>query len=91
MPGWRHPPDGLGPVSQVATDWGSGGSRARAVKADGTVDGWPAAFQSPTTAIPDGLNGVRAVALAAFDGLALKWDGTVVEWGGSGLARRRPG
>lgn len=53
------------------------------LKADGTVIAWGGNADGESI-VPDGLNGVVAVAAGSRFSLALKGDGTVVAWGYSG-------
>jgi hypothetical protein len=56
-----------------------GGAQSLALKSDGAVVAWDS-LSNGETAIPAGLNQVRAIAANEYLRLALKSDGTVVAW-----------
>ena len=66
-------PSGLGDVTAIAASGFSGGL---ALQGNGTVVRWGSAFE-----LPDGLNGVTAIAAGRDYSLALKSDGTVIGMG----------
>lgn len=86
--GWGDvtPPAGLRNVVAI----GSGGTGNLAVKSDGTVVAWASpGFSAPT--LPAGLNNVVSVAAGDYSAVyvALRQDGTLVQWG-SGVLNQTP-
>ncbi|MDB6137986.1 MAG: hypothetical protein JWO94_1058 [Verrucomicrobiaceae bacterium] len=73
-------PAGLTDVAALAAGASAGDGHVLALKADGTLVAWGNNdfFQG---SVPNGLSGIRVVAVGSYHNLVLKADGTVFAWG----------